>query len=197
MARRTSAEKADTHTAIVKQAAKLFLEHGSGVGIADVMDNVGLTHGGFYRHFESKDDLVVEAVSLALANLSDRLTRAAQSAEPGHELEAIITTYLSADHLAHPESWCAFAAIGGDLGRLSARVRKRLDAAIRNYMESLIGYMPGSTIDEKMRNFVVLISGMSGAIAMLRVLGDKTMREGALSMVRDYYLQTFAAQQTS
>src|ERR1700758_107994 len=101
MARRTAAEKAETHAAIVKKAAKLFLEHGSGVGIADVMDDAGLTHGGFYRHFENKDDLVVEAVALALSDLSERLTRAAERAQPGHELEAIITTYLSTEHLAH------------------------------------------------------------------------------------------------
>ncbi len=192
MARRTSAEKADTHSAIVKQAAKLFLERGSGVGIADVMEDAGLTHGGFYRHFENKDDLIVEAVSLSLEQLAQRLTRAAERAEPGHELEAIITAYLSNEHLAHPESWCALAALAGDLGRLPARARKRLDAALSEYMGRLIGYMPGQTTDEKRRDFVVLISGMAGAIAMLRAFGDKAMREGALSMVRDYYLTTFA-----
>jgi TetR/AcrR family transcriptional repressor of nem operon len=191
MARRTAAEKADTHAAIVRQAAKLFRERGSGVGIADVMDDAGLTHGGFYRHFENKDDLIVEAVSLALHELSERLTRAAERAEPGRELEAIITAYLSTDHLTHPESWCALAALSGDLGRLPSRARKRLDIALAEYMQSLIGYMPGSTIDEQRRNFVVLISGMAGAIAMLRVFGDKAQREAALSMVRDYYMKTF------
>jgi TetR/AcrR family transcriptional repressor of nem operon len=192
MARRTSAEKAETHAAIVRQAAKLFLERGSAVGIADVMDDAGLTHGGFYRHFENKDDLIVEAVSLSLHNLSERLTRAAEGAEPGHELEAIIRAYLSSEHLAHPESWCALAALAGDLGRLPARARKRLDIALAEYMGRLVGYMPGSTIDEQRGTFLVLISGMAGAIAMVRVLGDKTAREGALAMIRDYYLTTFA-----
>jgi len=134
MARRTAAEKADTHAAIVRQAAKLFRERGSGVGIADVMDDAGLTHGGFYRHFGNKDDLIVEAVSVALHELSERLTRAAERAEPGRELEAIITAYLSTDHLAHPESWCALAALAGDLGRLPSRARKRLDIALVEYI---------------------------------------------------------------
>jgi TetR/AcrR family transcriptional regulator, transcriptional repressor for nem operon len=192
MARRTAAEKADTHAAIVRQATKLFRERGSSVGIADVMDDAGLTHGGFYRHFESKDDLIVEAVSLALHELSDRLTRAAERAEQGRELEAIITAYLSTDHLAHPETWCALATLAGDLGRLPSRARKRLDIALTEYMERLIGYMPGSTIDNRRQNFIVLISGMAGAIAMLRVFGDKAVREAALSMVRDYYVKTFA-----
>jgi TetR/AcrR family transcriptional repressor of nem operon len=192
MARRTAAEKADTHAAIVRQAAKLFRERGSSVGIADIMDDAGLTHGGFYRHFESKDDLIVEAVAIALHELSDRLTRAAERAEQGHELEAIIIAYLSTDHLAHPETWCALAALAGDLGRLPSRTRKRLDIVLMEYMERLIGYMPGSTIDTQRQNFIVLISGMAGAIAMLRVFGDKAVREAALSMVRDYYLKTFA-----
>lgn len=192
MARRTAAEKADTHQAIVRQAAKLFLERGSGAGIAEVMDDAGLTHGGFYRHFENKDDLIVEAVSLAFRNLSERLARAAQRAEPGHELAAIITTYLSVEHLAHPETWCALAALAGDLGRLPSRARKRLNATLMEYMQSLIGYMPGSTPDERRKNFMVLISGMAGAMAMIRVFGDKAMREAALSTIRDYYLKTFA-----
>jgi TetR/AcrR family transcriptional repressor of nem operon len=192
MARRTAAEKAGTHAAIVRKAARLFLERGSGVGIADVMEEAGLTHGGFYRHFENKDDLIVEAVSLALRDLSERLTRAAQHAEQGRELEAIITSYLSSEHLAHPESWCALAALAGDLGRLPSRARKRLDSALTEYMGRLIGYMPGSTADEKQRNFIVLISGMAGAVAMLRVFGEKSAREAALSMVRDYYLKTFS-----
>lgn len=192
MARRTAEEKTETHAAITKQAARLFLEHGSGVGIADVMSGAGLTHGGFYRHFEDKDDLIVEAVSLALRDLYTRLARAAERAEPGHELEAIVTTYLSAEHLAHPESWCAFAALAGDLGRLPVRARKRLDGVLGEYMATLVPYMAGATVDEKRSSFVVFISGMAGAIAMVRVIGDKAMREAALTTVRDYYLRTFA-----
>ena len=191
MARRTATEKSNTHAQIVREAANLFRAHGSAVGIADVMDGAGLTHGGFYRHFENKDELIVEAVSQALRDLSERLTHAAQRAERGRELEAIITTYLSSEHLAHPESWCALATLSGDLARLPSRVRKRLDVVLDEYMRRLIGYMPGSTLDEQRRNFVVLISGMAGAIAMIRVFGDKEMREGALSMVRDYYVKTF------
>ena len=99
---------------------------------------------------------------------------------------------MSPEHLAHPESWCALAALAGDLGRLPARARKRLDIALSEYMGSLIDYMPGSTIDEKRGNFVVLISGMAGAVAMLRVFGDQNARDAMLSTLRDYYLKTFA-----
>ena len=192
MARRTAAEKAETHAAIVRQAARLFREHGSAVRIADVMQEIGLTHGGFYRHFETKDELIVEAVALALGELADRLVRAAEQAEPGQQLAAIIDAYLSPEHLAHPESWCALAALAGDLGRLPLRTRKRLDAALTGFMSRLVLYVPGATTDERRRNFLVLISGMAGAVAMLRAFGDKTMRETALATIREYYLRTFA-----
>ena len=192
MARRTAAEKADTHVRIIKQASRVFRARGSGVGIADVMDEVGLTHGGFYRHFESKDDLLVEAVSLSLHEIAERLVRAAEGAEPGREREAIITAYLSPEHLAHPETWCAVAALAGDLGRAPAAVRKRIDAAMVAYMERLAPYMPGASDEQRRAMGIVLLSGMSGAIAMIRAFGDKHMRESALAMVRDYYLRTFA-----
>ncbi len=193
MARRTASEKAETHAAIVRKAAKLFLERGSGVGIADVMEDAGLTHGGFYRHFSTKDDLIVEAVTLSLADLSERLKKAAERAEPGNELKAIISAYLSVEHLAHPESWCAIAALAGDLGRLPLRLRKRLDAALADYMGNFVDYMPGVSSEERTKNFIVLISGMAGAIAMLRIMGDKATRDAALSMLREHYLKAFAA----
>lgn len=193
MARTTSAQKTETHHRIIKHAAKAFRAHGGGVGIGDVMSDLGLTHGGFYRHFGSKDDLFVEAVSEAFEEVAERLVRAAQRAEPGREREAIIDAYLSPEHLAHPETWCAVAALAGDLGRAPLAVRKRLDAAMFAYMQRLAPYMSGATDDERRRNFIVLISGMAGAIMMIRTFGDKQMREQALAMARDYYLVAFAA----
>jgi len=192
MARTTAAQKAETHQRIITHAAKAFRARGGGVGIGDVMSDLGLTHGGFYRHFGSKDDLFVEAVAEALQEIAERLVRAAQRAAPGREREAIINAYLSSEHLAHPATWCAVAALAGDLGRAPLAVRKRLDAAMFTYMQRLAPYMAGATDDERRRNFIVLISGMAGAIAMIRSFGDKQMRENALAMARDYYLAAFA-----
>jgi TetR/AcrR family transcriptional repressor of nem operon len=193
MARRTAAEKAETHERIVEHAAKAFREHGSGVGIGEVMKELGLTHGGFYRHFESKDDLLVAAVSQALSDVADRLDRIAEKAEPSQQLASIITAYLSTEQLRHPETWCALATLASDIGRQSAAVRKRLDAALTDYMVRMAKYMPGGNEDERRGAFVVLFSGMSGAMAMARACGDKDMRERILSATRDFYLATFAA----
>ena len=192
MPRRSAAEKAETHERILKHAARAFRGEGTAVGIGDVMRELGLTHGGFYRHFESKEDLLVDAVSLALDEIADRLTRVAETAEPGRELAAIITAYLSPEHLQHPETWCALAALGSELGRLPVPVRKRLDGAMMRYMARLAPYLPGRTDDERRATFFVLFSAMAGAIAMIRAIGDRGAREQMLARVRDYYLATFA-----
>jgi TetR/AcrR family transcriptional repressor of nem operon len=192
MARRSAAEKAETHERIVEHAAQAFREHGSGVGIAEVMKELGLTHGGFYRHFESKDDLLVAAISQALSEVADRLDRIAEKVEPAKQLEAIITAYLSAEHLRHPETWCALATLAPDIGRQSAAVRKRLDGALARYMERMARYMPGENENQRRTNFVILFSGMSGAIAMARACGDKDMRDRILGATREHYLAEFA-----
>jgi TetR/AcrR family transcriptional repressor of nem operon len=192
MARRSASEKAETHERILERASQAFRERGTGVGIGDVMSDLGLTHGGFYRHFASKDDLLVEAVSRSLTEVAERFDRIAAKAEPGGEVAAIITAYLSQEHLRHPESWCALATLAADLGRQPQAVRKRTDAALQAYMARLAKYMPGADITEKSRNFVVLFSGMSGAMAMTRACGDKDMRDRILTTTREYYLATFA-----
>ena len=192
MARRTAAEKAATHAEIVRHAAQAFRKRGSGVGIGDVMDELGLTHGGFYRHFAGKDALLVEALTLALREIAERLTRAAERAAPGEERAAIIRTYLSSEHLLHPETWCALATLAPEIGRRPAAIRKQLDGAMWEYARALAPYMPGASDDERFANFVILFSGMAGTIAMCRALGDKTMRDRMLATARAYYLRTFA-----
>jgi TetR/AcrR family transcriptional repressor of nem operon len=191
MARRSARDKAETHERIVERAAKAFREQGSGVGIGEVMKDLGLTHGGFYRHFESKEDLLVEAVAHALSEVADRLDRIAEQVEPHEQLAAIITAYLSTEQLRHPETWCALATLAADIGRQSAAVRKRLDLALTAYMERLEKYMPGENAGERRGTFVVLFSGMAGAMAMARACGDKDMRERILSATRNFYLTTF------
>ncbi len=197
MARRSAADKAETHERIIERASRAFREYGSGVGIGEVMKELGLTHGGFYRHFESKDDLLVEAIARSLDEVTERFNKIAEAAAAGKELEAIITAYLSVEHLRHPETWCALATLAPDIGRQPAAIRKRVDSALQRYMARMARYMPGATEDERRRNFVILFSGMSGAMALTRACGDKEMRERVLSTTRDYYLSTFAGAPSS
>lgn len=193
MARTTAAAKAETRERIVQHAAGAFRAHGSGVGIGDVMKDLGLTHGGFYRHFETKDDLFVEAVAASQAEVAAKLERAAAKAAPGKELAAVINAYLSLDHLRHPESWCVLATLAPEIARQSPAVRKRIDVAMRAHMRRLSRFMPGGTDAERAKSFLVIYSGMAGAMAMARAMSDKDTREFILATARDYHLRTFAA----
>ena len=193
MARRSAAGKAETHEKIVQRAAEIFRAHGSSVGIGDVMKELGLTHGGFYRHFASKDELLIAAVAQGFLEMADRLERVAAKAAPGKELAAIISAYLSPEHLRHPESWCVLATLAPELGRLPAGVRKRLDHAMQQYMQRLSRFTPGANDAERSQSFLILFSGMAGAIAMARALGDKESRDRVIGLSRDYYLRAFAS----
>jgi TetR/AcrR family transcriptional repressor of nem operon len=192
MARRSAADTAETHEQIIKKASQTFMARGSAVGIGEVMKEVGMTRGGFYRHFESKDHLLVEAVGKSFMDVGNRLEAIAEAAPKGKQLEAIIRAYLSMEHVVHPEAWCALAAMADDLGRQSATVRKRTDAALRLYMERMAKYLPGRTAQEQRKNFVLLFSGMAGAVSLARALGDAGMREGVLAMSLEHYLSWFA-----
>jgi TetR/AcrR family transcriptional repressor of nem operon len=184
-------EKGETHTRLVAQAAHAFREKGLAVPISELMKDIGMTHGGFYRHFASKEDLLVESVAAGLREVADRLDAVARRAEKGAEVEAIITAYLSMDQLRHPENWCALAALGPDLARQPESVRMRLGEAMQYYSERLTPFLPGNNREEQGRNFLILFSGMAGAMVMLRVLPDPEAQERTLGMVRGYYLATF------
>src|ERR1700743_1886779 len=105
--------KARNHENILSVAARSFREHGGdSSGIGQVMKKVGLTKGGFYRHFESKDDLFVEAVARAFDEMGNRMVEVATSAPEGQALRAIIEHYLSARHVNSPGTGCVFSALG-------------------------------------------------------------------------------------
>lgn len=191
MPRRSADDKEKTHRQILHHAAKEFRARGSAVGIADVMKDLGLTKGGFYRHFDSKDDLFVEAVSLSFKEVGDKLEQVAE-ASPENSAAAIIKAYLSTEHLRHPETWCALASLAPEIGRMPAKVRKRLDGASILYMERLSKFMHGADAEERRKNFLLLFSGMAGAIAVIRTLSDLEMRDQILAMTREHYLKMFA-----
>ena len=191
MPRRSAADKAKTHEKILSHASREFRARGSSVGIADVMKEIGLTQGGFYRHFESKDELFIDAIALSFRELGDRLERVAESVPYEKAPEAIIDAYLSMDHVRHPETWCALASLAPDIGRMPVAVRKRIDSATMWYMERMSKYMKGADAQEKRHNFILLFSGMAGSVALIRSLGDPGMKEQALKLARSHYVRVF------
>src|SRR5215468_6335697 len=123
--------KAHNHENILSVAARSFREHGGdSSGIGTVMKKVGLTKGGFYRHFKSKDDLFVEAVARAFEEMGRSMVEVAKSAPEGQALRAIIEHYLSVRHAGSLGNGCVFSALGPELARKPVGVRRRVETSL-------------------------------------------------------------------
>ena len=174
-------------------AARSFREHGGDTsGIGTVMKKVGLKKGGFYRHFQSKDDLFVEAVARALEETGRAMEEVAKSAPKGQALRAIIERYLSVNHANSPGSGCVRAALGPELARKPLAVRQRIEALLEAYRERLSPFMPGRTQEEKVAKCRLLFSSMAGVLMMVRVTPAPQRREQLLTEAREFYLKCFA-----
>ena len=187
-------QKAKTREKILSTAARSFREYGSETnGIGQVMKELGLTKGGFYRHFESKGDLFAAAVARAFEEQGDRLIAIAQTAPKGSELRAVIEHYVSAKHLSSPGTGCPLATLAVEIARQPLNVRKRIHDSMLAYRERMLPYIPAATIEEKRRRSFILFSGMAGALVAARAIADPHARERALAAARSFYVETFAS----
>jgi TetR/AcrR family transcriptional regulator, transcriptional repressor for nem operon len=185
--------KAQSHENILAVAARSFRKHGSdSSGIGTVMKRVGLTKGGFYRHFKSKDDLFAEAVSLALDETGAGMVKVAKSAPEGQALRAIIEHYLSARHAASSEDGCVLSTLGPELARKPASVRKRIELSLEAYRERLLPFIPGRDREDRLARCRLLFSGMAGVLMMARAAPDAKKRERILSDARSFFIKSFA-----
>jgi TetR/AcrR family transcriptional regulator, transcriptional repressor for nem operon len=192
-AMRYSAEhKARSHENILSVAARSFREHGAdSSGIGTVMKKVGLTQGGFYRHFESKDDLLVEAVARAFEEMGSGMLEIAKSAPKGQALRAMIEHYLSVRHANSPGMGCVISALGPELARKPFSVRKRIEASREAYRERLLPFVPGGTREEKVTKFQLLFPSMAGVLTSIRMTLPPKMREQMLMEARKFFIQCF------
>jgi TetR/AcrR family transcriptional repressor of nem operon len=161
-------------------------------GIGQVMKELGLTKGGFYRHFESKGDLYATAVARAFEEQGNRLLAIAEAAPKGAELRAVIEHYLSAKHLSTPGAGCPLAALAAEFARQPLEVRKRIHHSMLAYRERMLPYISGATVEEKRGRSFILFSGMAGALVAARAIVDPQARERALAAARSFYVATFA-----
>ena len=191
-------QKAETHEKILAVAARSFREHGSEInGIGQVMKELGLTKGGFYRHFESKGDLYAAAVALAFEELGDRLVAVAEAAPKGAELRAVIELYLSAKHLNAPGTGCPLAALAPEIARQPLNVRQRINQSMLAYCERMLPFIPGRTVEEKRARGFILFPGMAGILVAARAIADRQGRERMLAAARSFYVETFASDKAS
>ena len=154
------------------------------------MQDTGLTHGGFYKHFGSKDDLLVESLSEAFREIIDTLVRAAKQSPPGEAWKAIIRTYLRSELCEHPERGCPLAALAPELARAEKRMKPQIVAELVNYKSRMVPFMPGRQTADKERAFFAIFSTMTGAVEIARMLPDP-VREKVLDSARDFLLRSF------
>ena len=185
--------KAQNHEKILAMAARSFREHGGdSSGIGTVMKKAGLTKGGFYRHFGSKDDLFVDAVARAFDEMGRGMLEAAKSAPEGQALRAIIERYLSSGHANSAGMGCVFAALGPELARKPLSVRKRIEAVREAYRERLLPFVPGQTREEKLATFQLLFPSMAGVLTSVRMTLSPRRREQMLREARKFFIKCFA-----
>jgi TetR/AcrR family transcriptional repressor of nem operon len=180
----SKAEKAESHERIVKVAAGVFRELGvDGISVADLMDSAGLTNGGFYRHFGSRDELVAEAVERALKDGS--AVADAIAANPRSTIGTVVDAYLSAVHRDNVASGCAVTALANDVGRSTDRVRAAYSLQVGRYVAlimRLIAHMP-----QKKRRPAALaaLATLVGALSMARAVNDEALSREILKSAAD------------
>lgn len=184
--------KVETHQKIVKDAARRFRAEGlAGGAVSAVMHDAGLTHGGFYKHFGSKDELLMESLSNAFLEMSERLALAAENSQPGTAWKAIVKAYLSPEHCDHAECGCPLAALAPELARADKGMHARILGEITKYKDQMLPFMPGRRTTDKERAFFAIFSTMIGAIAIARILPHPAMRHQVLATARDFLLRSF------
>jgi TetR/AcrR family transcriptional regulator, transcriptional repressor for nem operon len=184
--------KARIHRRIVKNASRQLRARGlNGPAVPAVMKASGLTHGGFYKHFSSRDELVAEAVEESLHELTETLVEAAKSAGAQEGWKAMVKTYLSLERCDRAELGCPIAALAPDIARSGPGIKQRSSAAILKFRQQLLPFMPGKNAAEKATNFLAIISSMVGAIVIARTMPEPAVRQRILNTVRDHLLASF------
>ena len=184
--------KAKIRQKIVKDAAERVRAEGlHGAAVATVMRDTGLTHGGFYKHFENKDDLLVESLREAFQETAEYLVRAAEQSPPKEAWKAIVRAYLSPEHCEHPEHGCPLAALAPELARVDKKMKSKIAEELVNYKSRMLPLMPGRRMADKERAFYAIFSAIIGAVEIARMLPDRAARERVLASTRDFLLRSF------
>jgi TetR/AcrR family transcriptional repressor of nem operon len=183
--------KLEIHRKIVKDASRRVRTEGlNGAAVGAVMRDTGLTHGGFYKHFGSKDELLVESLKEAFREIEEILVGGAQQAPPGEAWKAIVKTYLQPEFCEHAERGCPLTALGPELARADKAMKPQIVAELVTYRDKMVPFMPGRRTVDKERAFFAIFSTMIGAVELARLLPDP-VREKVLANARNFLLHSF------
>lgn len=180
-----------SHERIVDAAARAIRREGyAGVGVADVMKEAGLTHGGFYAHFPSRDAMLVAAMERAGRDGAARMTQsiARRRAEGASPLRALVEGYLSETHLASCEGGCPISALASEMPRQSPEVREMSASRVQGLVEVVGRALPA---DAAPQAAMAITSNLVGAIQLARALGDNAQGRAMLAAARESILAQY------
>jgi len=180
--RKSKQEAAVTRQRIIKAAAAAFRKNGiAETGVADLMASAGLTHGGFYRHFDSKGQIVTEAFTAAADSLAEQLVAASASRKsPQRGLKTIVERYLSAAHRDQPADGCPVAALGSEVARGDERTRAAATHALLKFVEIIASQFDKTRPDVARRRAWIAAATMIGALTISRIVTDSELSAGIL-----------------
>jgi TetR/AcrR family transcriptional repressor of nem operon len=182
---RVSRQRAAEHRErIIDTAGALFRAKGfDGIGVADIMKAAELTHGGFYGHFASKDDLVAQASQRAMARAAANWSNVV-TAEPAEPFAALLEHYLSPRHRDDPGRGCAFAALGNDAARSGKVVRKAFAEGLEPLIDILAASIPGRSKAVRRRKALAAMAALVGALTLARAVDGSSLSDEMLDAVR-------------
>jgi AcrR family transcriptional regulator len=173
-----SSRKEATHERIVDAAARAIRRSGySGTGVADIMKDAGLTHGGFYAHFDSREAMLAEAADRAGAESVAALERIAAAAPPEKALQTVMRAYLSKEHLDGVESGCPMAALGSEMPRQAPEVRRAATRRIKEAIDLVARQLPDWGKPGAHEQALATLSTMVGALVLARAVDDPRLSD--------------------
>ena len=186
MSRTLSSRKEATHERIVEAAARAIRRSGyGGTGVADIMKAAGLTHGGFYAHFASREAMLAEAADRAGAEAVATSASIAAAAPPQNALPSLVRAYLSKEHLESIERGCPVAALGSEMPRQAPEVRRAATRRIKEMIDLVARQSPEWGQPGAHERALVTVATMVGALLLARAVDDArlsdSLREAALN----------------
>jgi TetR/AcrR family transcriptional repressor of nem operon len=181
--------KLETHARIVKRASVRLREKGAhGIGVADLMKDAGLTHGGFYAHFDSREALVIEAFAHAMDRSTERWRKIGEATPPDKRLAMIVDSYLTPVHRDDPGHGCAIPTLGAEIARESPKTRKAFAAKLEQMIDMMADQIPDIPRKAARKQAMSVIATMMGTLVMARVAGTGEFSEEILAAGREAVL---------
>lgn len=178
--------KQETHDRIVRKASVRLREKGAhGIGVADLMKGAGLTHGGFYAHFDSREALLIEAFGYAMDRAMEHWRKRSDQVAPEKQLSQMVETYLSALHRDNPGHGCSIPSLGAEIARESPKARKAFAGKLDEMIEMMADFIPDVPRKVARKQAIATLATMAGTMLLARIAGSSELSDEVLKAGRD------------